>query len=51
MADTVGGMSAGLAALPGWVVSTNLMLQTVPTVHRGPLRSTRGCCGWAGTRS
>ena len=27
MADTVGGMCAGLAALPGWVVSTNLMLQ------------------------
>ncbi len=37
MADTVGGMCAGLAALPGWVVSTNLMLQTVPTLHRGPL--------------
>jgi uncharacterized protein (TIGR00369 family) len=37
MADTVGGMCAGLAALPGWVVSTNLMLQTVPTVHSGPL--------------
>jgi acyl-coenzyme A thioesterase PaaI-like protein len=37
MADTVGGMCAGLAALPGWVVSTNLMLRTDPIVHRGPL--------------
>lgn len=37
MADTVGGMCGGLAALPGWVVSTNLMLSTVPAVHRGPL--------------
>lgn len=37
MADTVGGMCAGLAALPGWVVSTNLMLRTDPDEHRGPL--------------
>ncbi|MGZ4689665.1 MAG: hotdog domain-containing protein [Acidimicrobiia bacterium] len=37
MADTVGGMCAGLAVLPGWVVSTNLMLRTTPKVHRGPL--------------
>ena len=37
MADTVGGMCAGLAVLPGWVVSTNLMLSTVPAVHHGPL--------------
>lgn len=37
MADTVGGMCAGLAALPGWVVSTNLMLRTVPGAHVGPL--------------
>jgi uncharacterized protein (TIGR00369 family) len=37
MADTVGGMCAGLAALPGWVVSTNLMLRTTPLVHQGPL--------------
>ena len=37
MADTVGGMCAGLAALPGWVVSTNLMLRTAPDPHRGPL--------------
>ena len=37
MADTVGGMCAGLAALPGWVVSTNLMLRTTPAAHRGPL--------------
>jgi uncharacterized protein (TIGR00369 family) len=38
MADTVGGMGAGLAVLPRWVVSTNLMLRTVPAPHRGPLR-------------
>lgn len=37
MADTVGGMCAGLAALPGWVVSTNLMLRTDPDEHVGPL--------------
>jgi uncharacterized protein (TIGR00369 family) len=37
MADTVGGMCAGLAALPGWVVSTNLMLRTDPVRHVGPL--------------
>jgi uncharacterized protein (TIGR00369 family) len=37
MADTVGGMCAGLAALPGWVVSTNLMLRSDPVAHRGPL--------------
>lgn len=36
MADTVGGMCAGLSALPGWVVSTNLMLRTTPGAHRGP---------------
>lgn len=36
MADTAGGMCAGLAALPGWVVSTSLMLRTVPGRHRGP---------------
>jgi uncharacterized protein (TIGR00369 family) len=38
MADTVGGMCAGLGVLPGWVVSTNLMLRTVPAPHAGPLR-------------
>jgi uncharacterized protein (TIGR00369 family) len=37
MADTVGGMCGGLAALPGWVVSTNLMLRTEPDEHAGPL--------------
>lgn len=36
IADTVGGMCSGLAALPRWVVSTNLMLRTVPARHRGP---------------
>jgi uncharacterized protein (TIGR00369 family) len=37
MADTVGGMCGGLAVLPRWVVSTNLMLNTVPGAHPGPL--------------
>ena len=37
MADTVGGMCGGLATLPGWVVTTNLMLTTVPGPHAGPL--------------
>jgi uncharacterized protein (TIGR00369 family) len=37
MADTVGGMCGGLAVLPRWVVSTNLMLNTVPGPHPGPL--------------
>ncbi len=37
MADTVGGMCAGLAALPGWVVSTNLMLRIDADEHAGPL--------------
>jgi uncharacterized protein (TIGR00369 family) len=37
IADTVGGMCSGLAALPGWVVSTNLMLRTDPGEHVGPL--------------
>jgi uncharacterized protein (TIGR00369 family) len=38
MADTVGGMCGGLAVLPRWVVSTNLMLRTVPGRHEGPLQ-------------
>jgi uncharacterized protein (TIGR00369 family) len=37
MADTVGGMCGGLATLPGWVVTTNLMLTTIPGRHVGPL--------------
>jgi uncharacterized protein (TIGR00369 family) len=37
IADTVGGMCAGLASLPGWVVSTNLMLRMDPGDHAGPL--------------
>ena len=52
MADTVGGMCAGLAVLPGWVVSTNLMLRTAPAAHRGPARARRDAsCGPAGRRS
>ena len=29
LADSVGGLCAGLAALPGWVVTTNLMLRSI----------------------
>jgi acyl-coenzyme A thioesterase PaaI-like protein len=37
LADTVGGMCAGLAALPdGWVVSTNLAVRGVARDHIGP---------------
>jgi uncharacterized protein (TIGR00369 family) len=37
IADTVGGMCAGLAALPAWVVSTNLMMRIDAGDHAGPL--------------
>jgi uncharacterized protein (TIGR00369 family) len=37
--DNVGGICAGLAALPdGWVVSTNLAARTIALTHTGPLR-------------
>ncbi|MCU1426326.1 MAG: uncharacterized protein JWL83_326 [Actinomycetia bacterium] len=39
MIDHVGGLTAGLAALPeGWVVSTNLSLRIATLDHAGPLR-------------
>ena len=39
MLDTIGGIRAGLSALPdGWVVSTNLSARTITTEHTGPLR-------------
>ncbi len=34
--DCVGGLSAGLAVLPDWVVSTNLMMTTASFDHVGP---------------
>ncbi len=37
LADTVGGLCAGLAALPGWVVTTNLMLRSIRLDVVGPL--------------
>ena len=37
LADSVAGLGGGLAALPGWVVSTNLLLHAVPRVVVGPL--------------
>jgi len=37
LADSVGGLCSGLAALPGWVVSTNLMLRAVGLDAVGPL--------------
>jgi uncharacterized protein (TIGR00369 family) len=39
MLDMVGGLCAGMAALPdGWVVSTNLSARTVRLEHTGPFR-------------
>jgi acyl-coenzyme A thioesterase PaaI-like protein len=39
MIDHVGGLTAGLAALPdGWVVSTNLSMRTATLSHQGPMR-------------
>lgn len=37
LADSVAGLCGGLAALPGWVVSTNLMLRAVHLDVDGPL--------------
>lgn len=37
LADSVGGLCGGLAALPGWVVSTNLMLRAVNRQVVGPI--------------
>ena len=37
LADSVGGLCGGLAALPGWVVSTNLMLRAVHRDVIGPI--------------
>jgi uncharacterized protein (TIGR00369 family) len=36
--DSVGGVAGGLTALPGWVVSTNLVTRLVPGVAAGALR-------------
>lgn len=37
LADSVAGLCGGLAALPGWVVSTNLMLRAVNRQVVGPI--------------
>jgi len=37
LADSVGGLCGGLAALPGWVVSTNLTLRTATREMVGPI--------------
>ncbi len=37
LADSIAGLCGGLAALPGWVVSTNLMLRTVRRTLVGPI--------------
>ena len=37
LADSVAGLCGGLAALPGWVVSTNLLLHAVPRKVVGPI--------------
>ncbi|MBM3674111.1 MAG: hypothetical protein FJW88_04000 [Actinobacteria bacterium] len=39
VADSVAGLCGGLAALPGWVVSTNLMLHVASFEAVGPLRA------------
>ena len=36
--DAVGGLACGLASLPAWIVSTNLMLRVGRLDHAGPLR-------------
>jgi uncharacterized protein (TIGR00369 family) len=36
--DAVGGLACGLASLPAWIVSTNLMLRVGRLEHVGPLR-------------
>ncbi|MGH9033955.1 MAG: hotdog domain-containing protein, partial [Acidimicrobiia bacterium] len=39
LADGAGGLCGGLAALPRWVVSTNLMLRMARPDHVGPIRA------------
>jgi len=36
--DAVGGLACGLASLPAWIVSTNLMVRVGRLDHTGPLR-------------
>jgi len=36
--DAVGGLACGLASLPAWIVSTNLMVVVARLDHVGPLR-------------
>ncbi len=36
--DSLGGMTAGLAVLPRWIVTTNMMATLVRPSHAGPLR-------------
>ncbi|MGI8795125.1 MAG: hypothetical protein ACR2IR_00810 [Acidimicrobiia bacterium] len=38
LADGLGGLCGGLAVLPRWVVSTNLMLRVARLDHVGPIR-------------
>lgn len=38
LSDGLGGLCGGLAVLPRWVVSTNLMLRTARPDHVGPIR-------------
>lgn len=39
LADGVGGLCGGVAVLPRWVVSTNLMLRVARLDHTGPVRA------------
>lgn len=36
--DSLGGLLSGLAVLPRWIVTTNLMITVAELSHRGPLR-------------
>lgn len=38
LVDSIGGFTSGLAALPQWIVSTSIHLQTARLDHAGPLR-------------
>ena len=42
LADSVAGLCSGLAALPGWIVSTNVMLRAVADDAVGPLELRAG---------
>lgn len=42
LCDTLGGFTSGVAALPRWIVSTNLLVRVGALAHVGPLRLEAG---------